>query len=354
MKLTRRHFAALGGAALATQTLPAFGQANDRRMFIDSAGRNVAVPARVQRVFAAGPPAAILLYTLAPDTLIGWTSAFSPAEQAFVPARYGTLPGLGRLTGRGNTANVEVVLAVKPDLVFDYGAVAPTFTSLADRVQEQTGVPYVLIDGNFPAIEAAYERLGVLLGIQQRATELIAATRAILQRVDAILARVPTNRRPRVYYARGPKGLNTGLTGSINVESIERVGAINVAGEALGKGGLATVSLEQILAWNPDTIVTFDENFHRDVAADPSWRGVAAVRNRRVFLSPVLPFGWVDSPPSVNRLIGLLWLTAILYPQEFDGDLRRDVRGFYTRFYHQTPTNAQLNLLLRNAGVQRP
>ena len=41
----------------------------------DGAGRRVAAPRKVERVFPAGPPAAILLYTLAPQTLIGWPRA---------------------------------------------------------------------------------------------------------------------------------------------------------------------------------------------------------------------------------------------------------------------------------------
>jgi len=41
------------------------------RMVTDSAGREVAVPERIERVFAAGPPASILLYVLAPDRMIG-------------------------------------------------------------------------------------------------------------------------------------------------------------------------------------------------------------------------------------------------------------------------------------------
>ena len=51
------------------------------------------------------------------------------------------------------------------------------------------------------------------------------------------VAVVPGERRPRVYYARGPRGLETGLGGSINVETIEFLGAHNVAAER--RGGLA-------------------------------------------------------------------------------------------------------------------
>jgi iron complex transport system substrate-binding protein len=349
---TRRQFVGLVGAAAAGLIKPA--RAQPRRVIVDSAGRRVEIPAQVRRIFAAGPPATIILFSLAPDTLIGWSRAIDPEERAFLPQRYADLPGLGRLTGRGNTANVEVVLAARPDLVFDYGSVAPTLVSLADRVQEQTGVPYVLVDGSFSAIGGAYTVLGELLGDPAGAKELARHAGAILAKVDEVLAKHPPGARPRVYYARGPRGLDTGLAGSINVEALDRVGAVNVAAEALGKGGLASVSLEQVLAWDPDVIVTIDENFYRAVGNDPAWGGVAAVKARRVYLSPTLPFGWVDSPPSVNRLIGLLWLVAVLYPGHYPGDLRQDVADFYERFYHQRPSPNQLDVLLRNTGGLRP
>ena len=70
------------------------------------------VPARVQRIFPAGPPAAILIYTLAPDLLLGWPRANRP-EELGVSAAWcgGNRPELGRITGRGNTANLETVLS---------------------------------------------------------------------------------------------------------------------------------------------------------------------------------------------------------------------------------------------------
>jgi len=61
---------------------------------------------------------------------------------------------------------------------------------------------------------------------------------------------------------------------------------------------------------------------------------------------PGLPFGWIDFPPSLNRLIGLRWLARILYPENFPEDLRSIVRDFYSRFHHQAPTAAQLEQLL--------
>src|SRR5437588_7643231 len=122
----------------------------------DGAGRSVPVPARVARVFPAGPPAAIMLYTLAPELLIGWPRPNGAAEREFLLPDIGARPEVGRITGRGNTANLEEVLALKPDLILDIGSVNATYISLADRVQEQTGIPYALLDGRFDGIAGAY------------------------------------------------------------------------------------------------------------------------------------------------------------------------------------------------------
>src|SRR6187399_2484784 len=140
MLLSRRTFVA---AAASLATLPAVRAAT----VTDATGRALPVPEKVTRVFPAGPPAAILLYTLAPDLLLGWPRANRPEECEFMLPDICARPEVGRITGRGNTANLEVVLALKPDLILDVGSVNPTFVSLAARVQEQTGIPYALLDG---------------------------------------------------------------------------------------------------------------------------------------------------------------------------------------------------------------
>jgi iron complex transport system substrate-binding protein len=310
----------------------------------DAAGRGVPVPDKVERVFPAGPPAAILLYTLAPDLLLGWPRANRPEECAYMLPDICTRPEIGRITGRGNTANLEVVLALKPDLIVDVGSTRDTFVSLATRVQEQTGIPYALLDGRFDAIAATCRKLGELTHRRAEAEALARYADETMMTIKARIEKIPANQRPRVYYARGPRGLETGLGGSINVETIEFVGARNVAAER--QGGLAIVSVEQVLAWNPDVIVTIDLNFAASVRSDPVWRSVAAVRSGRVHLSPKMPFGWVDFPPSVNRLIGLWWLAKILYPEQFPEDIRALTRDFYRRFYHMTPSDAQIEHVL--------
>jgi iron complex transport system substrate-binding protein len=350
MSHARRRFntARIVLAAIAAAWSIGAAGAAERRAFVDSAGREVTVTREVRRVYAAGGPASIILYTLAPEKLVGWSRELREEEKPFIAACCRDLPVLGQVTGRGGSGNVEALLLARPDVVIDYGSTAATFVSLADRVQRQSGIPYVLIDGKFDNIPRAYRLLGALLGETERAERLAAYAERSTAELDALLKTIPAGQRPRVYYGRRADGLETGLQGSINLEVLERVGATNVAAAA-GSGGLTSVSLEQVLQWNPDVILALERNFYTSVLRDPLWRNIKAVRAGRVYLAPNLPFGWFDRPPSVNRLIGVKWLMHVLYPQAVGGELANDVREFYRLFYHVELEAPQLDALLRHA-----
>lgn len=316
------------------------------RSVTDSAGRTVEVPDRIERVFAAGPPAAILLYMLAPETMTGWPNAPKPEERPYIASPFRDLPALGRLTGRGGTANLEVVLKIKPDLILDFGSVRDTYISLADNTQAQTGIPYVLIDGRFDATPASLRLLGQILGLEKRANKLAQYVEDTFTEIDRALAEIPIEQRPRVYLARGPDGLETGLKGSINTEIIERAGGRNVAESNDGRKGLARASIEQVIVANPDTILTWDPVFYKSVWTDPLWAGIDAVKRKRVYLAPTAPFGWIDRPPSLNRIIGLKWLPALFFPDRFQRDPREMTREFYTLFYHVNPSEEEIDRLI--------
>lgn len=310
----------------------------------DAAGRRVEVPDDPSRVFAAGPPAATLLYALKPAAMVGWVRAPRPADLPFLRPEVRELPELGRLTGRGDTLNLEVLLAAHPDLLLDYGTLSATYVDLANRVQAQAGLPYVLIDGSFAAMPQAIRQMAAVQNVPERGAALSRYAEARLADVDALLAHVPAGERPSVYLARGPEGLETPARGSINAEIIERMGAVNVA--TAETRGLATVSVEQVQAWAPEVIITLDPAFAAHVRTMPEWAGIPAVAQGRVYLAPSAPFGFIDSPPSVNRLAGLIWLGHKLYPEAAQGDLKAQIAEFYELFYGLRPDEAALETLL--------
>ena len=322
-------------------------QSAEARTVTDSAGRVVEIPETIERVYASGPPAGIVTFAVAPQKLLGWSRKLRRAERPYVGEIGRDLPGVGRLTGRGGDANLERVLSLKPDLIIDFGSIRDTFVSLANRVQAQTGIPYLLIDGRFDATPESLRLLGDVLGEKEHAEDLAQYAEEVLRRIDAAAATVSKDDRPRAYLARGPNGLETGAFGSINTEIIERAGARNVVFDFDLRRNIVQVSMEDVLAWNPDTIFTWDDDFLRRVRTDPAWRAVEAVQRERVYYGPILPFGWIDRPPSVNRLLGLRWMGALFHPQAFPEDFREEVRRFYRLFNHVDLTDAQIDALFQ-------
>ena len=342
MRAGRRTLLAGG---LAMMAAPARAERN----VVDATGRRTAVPDRITRVLPAGSPAAILLYTAAPDALIGWPARPPrPAEAAFMTREAAALSQVGRLTGRDNTANVEAVLARRPDLVLDYGSVGQTYISLAERVREQTGLPVLLLDGALPKIPETYRLLGGILDRSEACEARAVAAERILAKATDAAEHLRTRGRPRVLYLRNPRGLETGAQGSINTEIIDFAGAENVAGRALGPGGLVQISMEQVLAWNPDWLIFQNPDALALARTDPLWRALPAVRAGRAVLLPGLPFGWMDFPPSVNRLLGLIWLPVLFGVRPRDG-LAEAVAEFHALFYHHRPELSQVEALLRPA-----
>ncbi|MGB7257096.1 MAG: iron ABC transporter substrate-binding protein [Pseudolabrys sp.] len=334
MRLTRRTVLAGASAALLAPRIA-------RAVTVaDDAGRAVTVADNVQRVLPAGPPAAIMLYTLAPDLLLGWPRANGLEECAYMLPDICARPEVGRLTGRGNTASLENVIALRPDLIVDVGATSERYISLANRTQEQTRIPYALLDGRFLSLSTTYEKLGRLVGRERDGLDFADYCNMTLGSITNRIALVAADQRPRVYYARGPRGLTTGLGGSASMETIELI-ARNVAGAT--HGGLADVSIEQVVSWNPDAIIASDPAFADAVRKDPAWSPVKAVRDNQVYLAPRLPFGWVGGTPSANRLIGLWWLVKIFYPDLFPEDMHELTRDFFSKFYHVTPTDARIS-----------
>ncbi len=315
----------------------------------DSAGRTVTVPDTITRIYAAGPPASIITYMLAPEKLTGWPRAHHAYERPFINEAYRDLPVTGRLTGRGSTANLEVVIGLNPDLILDFGSIRQTYVSLAEKTQEQTGIPYLLIDGRFENTPTALRQLGKILGVETRGEELAEYAENLFSEIDQHIATVKEDDKPRVYLARGPEGLETGVAGSINTEIIERAGGRNVADygpEIARQRNLVSMSIEEVLDLDPDIIVTWDRQFYDQVYQNPLWQPVRAVKNRAVYFAPAAPFGWIDKPPSINRLIGLKWMTGLLYPDHFSFDLEEEVRRFYRLFYQVEISEADLQQLI--------
>jgi iron complex transport system substrate-binding protein len=215
-------------------------------------------------------------------------------------------------------------------VILDYGSTSPRYTDRATMVQKATGIPVLLLDGKLERTPETYRLLGAILGTE-RAVDLAGAAARLLtitrERAEARREAGPI----RVYYARSADGLTTATAASSLGDVLRLLDLVNVA-DGAEPGELSHVTRDHVYAWNPDIVVTNNPEFWK-ARKGPDWAALPAVAQGRVYLAPALPFGWIDEPPSVNRLLGLLWAGHGLYPAVYPEDLRAEARDFYRRFY---------------------
>jgi iron complex transport system substrate-binding protein len=266
----------------------------------DAAGRIVQVPDHVTRVLPAGPPAAVLLAAIAPDLMLGWPSPVPDNTRALLAQAVAKLPQIPRLTGRDDVT--EKIQALQPDLIIDYGTVSPRYADLAKTTQQRTGIPTILLDGSLAETPHVVRVLGGILHREGRAETLATFAEALLA------LPVTPNTHKRVVYARGADGLTVAAPGTDVTEVFTRLGWQVLAPD--GSGPFRSSSIEAIHALDPDIVIFSDPAMRDGVMHDDAWRAVRAVREGHALVAPSLPFGWLEEPPSINRLLGLAWLSG--------------------------------------------
>jgi iron complex transport system substrate-binding protein len=315
--------------------------AADTVPFTDGVGRTIQLPAKIERIYATSPVAAIYIYSLAPGKMAGWNYKLGRAEAHYLLPEVRNLPVLGGWFGENGKGNRETLLAAKPDVILSIGYNDRTSIEFADRLQAQVGIPVAVASGTLEDSAATYELIGNLCGAPEQARTLAAYCRRALSEAKAFAAAIPPEQRLRVYYAEGLRGLQTDTKGSMHTEVLDVVGAENVAQGAATSGfGRASVSLEQVIAWKPDAILVCPEKLNPDGNWRPEWLGthewsqVKAVACSRVYVIPGAPFNWFDRPPAPSRFLGLKWVEWVLYPDRVKFDLVAETREFYRLFYH--------------------
>ena len=319
------------------------------RQITDMTGRKVTVPDKITKVYCSSPPGTYLLYAIDPALVAGLNFAPNEQEKKFISKEFKQLPVIGGVVGQGRNINVEMLLKVKPDIVLVWAWQEKGINEKFEETFRKLGLPtvYVRLDSitDYPA---AFRFLGDLLDRRERASKLQNYAEKTLKEVSTITTKIPTGKRISVYYAEGPDGLATERDSSFHVEPLRLAGGRNVHhGEALDHYGLEKISMEQVMLYNPELILVQERDFYAKIYTDPRWKGIKAVKDKRVYLIPRIPFNWFDRPPSFMRLLGLKWLTNSLYPQLYPLDLVKETKVFYKLFLGITLSDDNLREILK-------
>jgi len=309
--------------------------------FVDDADRSVVLPERVSRVFAAGAPAEVLLYTLVPEMLVGRNHLPSAEAQAFMPAQYRTPIAITNLPDRDDPENDRELLALDPDVYVDYGDVDPDYVGALEAISARTEIPGIILDGRLTNIPTVYRELGAAFGVPERGERLAREIERLFDKYRGSADGV------RVYLACSANLLTPCVSGHSSGEAAELLGAINVAG-SIQTAPQRQLTGEEIVAFAPEVIIVSSPAALAALREDPGWGDIPAVANRRVHLPPDLPFNWGPRPPSVNRLPGMIWMSYVLRGQSFDDEFYADIGAFFETFYHVRPTEQQLRALVED------
>ncbi len=303
----------------------------------DDADRTLEVPSAdsIKSIFFTSGLAEVYITALAPDLLGGTASKYTEEELEFLPDGIENLPYMGTLHNN-DEIDREALLVEDIDIMFSISGVGLTTQNIteAEEIQEQTGIPVVLVDGSFDKVGTAFRFLGEVLQRQERAEELAVYVDSVYQEVHAAVQQIPQDERIGVYYAEGPEGLQTEPETSQHMLAFLEAGALDVATcEETYGGGMTDVSLEQVLKWDPEVIISWDSEIRggafEDIQTNPDWSTIAAVKDGRVYAMPNLPWAWCDRPPGVNRVMGLMWVCNLLYPQYYDIDICERTQEFF-------------------------
>ena len=248
---------------------------------------------------------------------------------------------------------MESLIDARPQIIIDLGDAKDTIADDMDRIQKQTGIPTVFIEADLDDMAAAYRMLGDILNRAGTAEPLAQFIEKSVAMAQENSAKIPESQRLSVLFGTGSTGLACNAAGSVQADVIDLVGAVNaiIPEEVSNRGGGTTVSLEEVYAVQPDVILLSTGGPY-DTLTQGEWAGLTAVQNGRYYEIPGLPYDWMSSPPSVNRVLGIWWLGNLLYPELYDYDMVQVAQEYYRLFWHYDLTEEEARQMLSRSTLK--
>ena len=322
----------------------------DARVFMDSLGREVELPAQLDRICPSGHTAQQVLLTMAPDKMVGLSQALTDDQLAIFGEKFKDYPVFGAVLGAKDDFNREAVAAAEPQVIIDTGEVKKDTEESLDALQEQLGIPVVFVEAYLDDYGAAYQMLGDLLGMEERGAELSDYCTRVYNEVKDTMATIPEDQRVSMAYLLGDNGLNAIAKTSVQAQVVDMVANnVVVVEDASSKANGNEVSLEQIAVWNPDLIIFQKGSIYGTVGSDAAWSGISAIANNNFYEVPNDPWCWMNNPPTVNQLMGMQWLPRLLYPDAFSDSIQDVTKAYYRTMYGRDLSDAELADLLQGA-----
>ncbi|MCG2711152.1 MAG: cobalamin-binding protein [Candidatus Omnitrophica bacterium] len=246
-----------------------------------------------QRIVSLAPSLTEELYLLgAEDRIVGVTTYCQRPKQAQTKEKVGSVV----------EANIEKIFMLKPDIVLT----SPLCGLKAKNKLKSLGIKIVEFSSpkDFRQICGQLERLGEIVGAQEKAREIINKAQKEAGRISRDVADLP---RPKVFIQVGAYPLFTMNRDYFIHDLIVRAGAVNIAEKS--RSGI--YSREKVIEANPDCIIIANMGIigEEEKTMWQKHKMLNAVKNNRIYIidsyivcSPT-PVSFVES---LKKIVGFL------------------------------------------------
>ncbi len=327
---------------------PTTTQATTTRTIVDFQGLTVTIPVpdKIQRVAILTSPPNIITFVLGVnDTMCATSNAIK--NSVFLNNIYPRLKEIPAVRASAGKVNIEALLQSNPDLCMgadidlqpvDKGTKIPTLRCVENNVI------------TYPDQQKKEVRFfGEVFGKQERAEKYCTYIDNNVAAVKKAVSGLSDSQKLKVYVGFNADHLTTFGSNTFMDEWIHAAGCINAAHpiSTIGgsEGGLAAISMEQVLSWNPEILI-IDTGSPEEIYKDPLWANIPAVKNKKVYMLPKGMFGWNRASTEPAALFPM-WLAITAYPDKFPGvSVQDELKKFYSQIIQYNLTDADISLIL--------
>lgn len=307
----------------------------------DSAGREVEIPTKIEKVVTVGPVGVLNCFVFAMgegDTIAnGLPPSFTKNDRWRYHAIFNPAIADNPVVEDGDAISIEELIEIDPDIVL-------TMDEKTAEDMTNKGLSAIVLNWTNPEeVKEAVNVLGEVYGKQDRAEEYSKYFDETLAKVNDIVAEIPEEKKVRV--------LNTSLEGLYQPHVIAEwwiteAGGISVTGGIERKQRLE-FSLEQLLDWNPEVMVVSNEEDEKLAYSDERFKDIEAVKNKRIYVTPA--FGHIWANRTMEQPLTVLWAGKLFYPEEFkDIDMNEELKLFSEKFFDYELSDQETKEILGN------
>lgn len=335
---------ACAGSPAAGDNKDAGATASSQISLVDQRGETVTIDGPVDRIAFTVIPAPSIFAALdqSYDRIVGINQSTLVANQN---GMFATLfPESTRsavVSGSDFVPNIETLIGLQPDVVVQWGDQgSDVVTPITDAGMPVVGLTY----GTQEDLETWITLFATLAGKTERGEQLIDWQHDRIEQVSARVAEQTVDKPRAMMLAKASDSYTTTTDTGYDGFQFDLVGADLVTTGFVSDN--SQVGAEQILAWDPEVIFlsAFDETTPEQILADPQLASVSAVKNNRVYKTPLGAYRW--QVPSAESPLMWEWMFSVLYP-EAETDLRAQVTDAFTDLFAYDISDDEIDQVLR-------